>query len=153
MTEDQIVRDIALAQKIAAELKACGVTIAIDDFGAGYSSFSSLRDLPFAELKIDGSFVKNCAIDATNAAICQTAIDLAHRFNSVAVAEGIESMADLQALVVMGCDFGQGVLVGPPMPKERFLELLRQRMNKPRPQGALPDGATTPVAAAGGRGA
>lgn len=134
VTEDQIVRDIALAQKVAAELKACGVTIAIDDFGAGYSSFSSLRDLPFAELKLDGSFVKDCATDATNAAICQTAIDLAHRFGSVAVAEGIETMADLQALVVMGCDFGQGMLVAPPMPKERFLELLRQRLNKPKPQ-------------------
>jgi EAL domain-containing protein (putative c-di-GMP-specific phosphodiesterase class I) len=134
VTEDQIVRDIALAKQRAVELKACGVTIAIDDFGAGYSSFSSLRDLPFAEIKLDGSFVKNCAIDATNAAICQTAIDLAHRFGSAAVAEGIESMTDLQALVVMGCDFGQGVLVAPPMPKERFLELLRQRNNKPRAQ-------------------
>jgi len=134
VTEDQIVRDIALAKQRAVELKACGVTIAIDDFGAGYSSFSSLRDLPFVEIKLDGSFVKNCAIDATNAAICQTAIDLAHRFGSAAVAEGIESMTDLQALVVMGCDFGQGVLVAPPMPKERFLELLRQRNNKPRAQ-------------------
>lgn len=131
VTEDQIVRDIAAAKACATELKVYGVTIAIDDFGAGYSSFASLRDVPFAELKIDGSFVKNCAIDATNAAICQTAIDLAHRFGSVAVAEGIETMADLQALVVMGCDFGQGMLVAPPMPKERFLDLLRQRLNKP----------------------
>jgi EAL domain-containing protein (putative c-di-GMP-specific phosphodiesterase class I) len=79
VTEDQIVRDIAAAKACADELKGYGVTIAIDDFGAGYSSFASLRDVPFAELKVDGSFVKNCAIDATNAAICQTAIDLAHR--------------------------------------------------------------------------
>lgn len=150
VTEDQIVRDIAMAKKCAAELKASGVTIAIDDFGAGYSSFSSLRDLPFAELKLDGSFVKNCAIDATNAAICQTAIDLAHRFGSVAVAKGVESMADLQALVVMGCDFGQGMLVAPPMPKERFLELLSQRMNKPRPQ-AEPAASELPSVAAADR--
>ena len=150
VTEDKIVRDIAMAKKCAAELKASGVTIAIDDFGAGYSSFSSLRDLPFAELKLDGSFVKNCAIDATNAAICQTAIDLAHRFGSVAVAKGVESMADLQALVVMGCDFGQGMLVAPPMPKERFLELLSQRMNKPRPQ-AEPAASELPSVAAADR--
>jgi EAL domain-containing protein (putative c-di-GMP-specific phosphodiesterase class I) len=150
VTEDQIVRDIALAKKCAAELKASGVTIAIDDFGAGYSSFSSLRDLPFAELKLDGSFVKNCAIDATNAAICQTAIDLAHRFGSVAVAKGVESMADLQALVVMGCDFGQGMLVAPPTPKERFLELLSQRMNRPRPQ-AEPAASEPPAVAAADR--
>lgn len=150
VTEDQIVRDIVLAKKCAAELKASGVTIAIDDFGAGYSSFSSLRDLPFAELKLDSQFVKNCAIDATNAAICQTAIDLAHRFGSVAVAKGVESMADLQALVVMGCDFGQGMLVAPPTPKERFLELLSQRMNKPRPQ-AEPAVSEPPAVAAADR--
>ena len=133
VTEDQIVRDITLAKEIAAQLRVSGITIAIDDFGAGYSSFSSLRDLPFAELKIDHSFVMGCSTDATNAAICQTAIDLAHRFGSAAVAEGVEKAADLQALMVMGCDFGQGVLISPPMPKERFLELLRQRLNRPRP--------------------
>jgi EAL domain-containing protein (putative c-di-GMP-specific phosphodiesterase class I) len=134
VAEDQIARDIVQAKQIVGDLKTGGVSIAIDNFGAGFSSFSSLRDLPFAELKLDGSFVKNCAVDATNAAICQTAIDLAHRFGSVAVAESIESMADLQSLVVMGCDFGQGILIAPPMQKERFLELLRQHMNKSRPQ-------------------
>ncbi len=132
VTEDQIVRDIALANEIAAQLRVSGISIAIDDFGAGYSSLSSLRDLPFAELKIDRSFVRSCATDATNAAICQTAIDLAHRFGSGAVAEGVENQADSQALMVMCCDFGQGVLIAPPMPKEHFLDLLRQRMNKPR---------------------
>ncbi len=134
VTEDQIVRDIALAQDIAKQLKISGVTVAIDDFGGGYSSLASLRELPFAELKIDHSFVKNCATEGTNGAICQTAIDLAHRFGSVAVAEGIENVADLQALQVMRCDFGQGVLLAPPMPKERFMGLLNQRNNKPRQQ-------------------
>ncbi len=132
VTEDQIARDIALAKEIAGQLRGIGIGIAIDDFGAGYSSFSSLRNLPFAELKIDRSFVRNCAVDADNAAICQTAIDLAHRFGSAAVAEGVESQADLQAMMAMGCDFGQGILIAPPMPKERFLELLRQRLNRPR---------------------
>jgi len=146
VTEDQIVRDIKQAHEIATQLRVSGITIAIDDFGAGYSSFSSLRDLPFAEIKLDDSFVKNCATDATNAAICQTAIDLAHRFGSAAVAEGIEAAADLQALLVMGCDFGQGVLIAPPMPQERFLGLLRQRMNKPR----QPDDAAQQPAARDG---
>ena len=132
VTEDQIARDLALANEIATQLRVSGITIAIDDFGAGYSSFSILRDLPFAELKIDHAFVAGCATDAANAAICQTAIDLAHRFGSAAVAAGVERQADLQALMVMGCDFGQGALIAPPMPKQRFLELLRQRMNKPR---------------------
>jgi EAL domain-containing protein (putative c-di-GMP-specific phosphodiesterase class I) len=73
----------------ARELKSPGVTISIDDFGAGYSSFSSLRELPFDELKVDVSFVKDCAIDPNSAAICRTALDLAHRFRSPAVAEGV----------------------------------------------------------------
>lgn len=132
VTEDQIVRDLPLAKQIAAQLQGSDIKIAIDDFGAGYSSFASLRELPFAELKVDRSFVLGCATDATNAALCQTAIDLAHRFGSAAVAEGIEAQTDLQALMVMGCDFGQGPLIAPSMPKERFLELLRQRMQKPR---------------------
>ena len=55
VTEDQIVRDTALANEIATELRVSGITIALDEFGAGYSSFSSLRALPFAELKIDQS--------------------------------------------------------------------------------------------------
>jgi EAL domain-containing protein (putative c-di-GMP-specific phosphodiesterase class I) len=145
VSEDQIVRDIKLANEIANELRHSGVTISIDDFGAGYSSFSSLRALPFAELKLHSTFIKDCAIDATNAAICQTAIDLAHRFGSAAVAEGIETAADMQALVVMGCDFGQGVLIAPPMPQSRFLDLLLQRVSRPRPPAPVePEEATLP---------
>jgi len=148
VTEDQIVRDIKLASKIANELRTSGITISIDDFGAGYSSFSSLRELPFAELKLDSSFVRDCAVDATNAAICQTAIDLAHRFGSAAVAEGIETAADLQSLIVMGCDFGQGVLIAPPMPQQRFLDLLCQRASRARPPASAP---TEPDAGSIGR--
>jgi len=140
VTEDQIVRDISAAHAVATEMRLSGVTISIDEFGAGYSSFSSLRQLPFAELKLDRSFVRNCAADATNAVICQTAIDLAHRFGSAAVADGIENPADLQAMMVMQCDFGQGPLVGPPMPKEQFIDMLRKRMNRgssPAPVAAV----------------
>jgi EAL domain-containing protein (putative c-di-GMP-specific phosphodiesterase class I) len=141
VTEDQIVRDMAMAREVATRLLTNDVKIAIDDFGAGYSSLSSLRELPFAELKIDRSFVTGCSLDATNAAICQTVIDLAHRFGGDAVAEGVEKQTDLQALMVMGCDFGQGVLMSPPMPKARLLELLQQRMTKPSQRGASPQEA------------
>jgi EAL domain-containing protein (putative c-di-GMP-specific phosphodiesterase class I) len=130
ITEDQIVRNIKRTQEIATRLRASGITVSIDDFGAGYSSFSSLRELAFAEIKLNHSFVRNCALDTTNAAICQTAIDLAHRFGSVAVAEGIESLADLEALQIMGCDFGQGVLLAPPMPKEHLIALLQTRTGR-----------------------
>jgi EAL domain-containing protein (putative c-di-GMP-specific phosphodiesterase class I) len=142
------VRDIRRSQEIAAKLRVSGISVAIDDFGAGFSSFSSLRELSFAELKLNYSFVKGCAGDPTNAAICQTAIDLAHRFGSAAVAEGIESVADLQAMQIMGCDFGQGHLIAPPMPKDDFMALLQQRMNKPRPKPPADQAGEHPPAAA-----
>jgi EAL domain-containing protein (putative c-di-GMP-specific phosphodiesterase class I) len=146
---DHMARDAGLAKSIATQLRVSGISFAVGDFGGGAVSLASLRDLPFAELKIDRSFVIGCGTDAANAAICQTAIDLAHRFGSVAIADGLERTADLQALIAMGCDFGQGVLIAPPMPKLRFLELLRQRMSgKPsapakeplkEPAGAAPN--------------
>jgi EAL domain-containing protein (putative c-di-GMP-specific phosphodiesterase class I) len=143
VNEDDIVRDLKLAVEVTGGLRASGVKIAIDDFGAGYSSLASLRELSFVEIKLDRSFVQNCATDATNGAICQTAIDLAHRFSSTAAAKGIESPADLQALMAMGCDFGQGDLISPPMSHEQFLALLRQRSGKPRAQ---PQGTDAPAA-------
>jgi EAL domain-containing protein (putative c-di-GMP-specific phosphodiesterase class I) len=141
VTEDQIVRDIKRARDVALQLKQSGIAVAIDDFGAGYSSFSTLGDLPFAELKINHGFVKDCAGEGTNAAICQTVIELAHRFGSSAVAEGIETMSDLQALQIMGCDFGQGVLLAPPMPRDRLIAMLQQRMANPRSAHAPATGA------------
>jgi EAL domain-containing protein (putative c-di-GMP-specific phosphodiesterase class I) len=139
IAEDQIVREAGLAARIAKHLQVGGIRIAIDNFGAGYSSFSRLRALPFAELKLSQDFIRNCALEAANAAICQTIIDLAHRFGSAAVAEGIESQVELQALMAMGCDFGQGALIAPAMPQEQFLELLLRRHNGPG--GSAVDGA------------
>jgi EAL domain-containing protein (putative c-di-GMP-specific phosphodiesterase class I) len=138
VTEDEVVRDIEVARAVASQLRVAGIQIAIDDFGAGYSSLSSLRELPFNELKLNHGFVRGCATDATNAAICQTAIDLAHRFGSAAVAEGIESHFDLQALIAMGCDFGQGAVIAPPMPQDDFLELLLRRLTRGRAQADQP---------------
>jgi EAL domain-containing protein (putative c-di-GMP-specific phosphodiesterase class I) len=132
VTEDHLVRDMARAKQVAAQLRDCGVGIAIDNFGVGYSSFASLRALPIAEIKIAGAFIKDCATDASNGAICQTAIDLAHRIGSSAVADGVESTVDLQTMMVMGCDFAQGPLIAPFLPKQDFLDLLRQR-NAPPP--------------------
>jgi EAL domain-containing protein (putative c-di-GMP-specific phosphodiesterase class I) len=147
VNEDDIVRDLKLAREVTTRLRASGIRIAIDDFGAGYSSLASLRELSFVEIKLDRGFVQNCAIDATNGAICQTAIDLAHRFGSAAAAKGIESQADLQALMAMGCDFGQGDLISPPMSREHFLNLLRQRVSKPRPLQSGTDAPTAPAPA------
>jgi EAL domain-containing protein (putative c-di-GMP-specific phosphodiesterase class I) len=125
--EEQIVTDLALATDLARRLERHNVRLAIDDFGRGTSSLARLGEMPFYELKLDRNFVADCGTDKVNAPLCKTVIDLAHNFGRVAVAMGIEKAADAVALVSMGCDFGQGFLLGQPMPEERFISLLRQR--------------------------
>jgi EAL domain-containing protein (putative c-di-GMP-specific phosphodiesterase class I)/FixJ family two-component response regulator len=125
VTEDQVIRDIATVHEIATQLRIYRVSLAIDDFGRGYSSLARLKELPFAELKLDQSFVADCGIDPTNAALCKTAVELAHRFGSIAVAEGIETSTDLVAIARTGCDVAQGFLFAHAMPKEFLLTRLR----------------------------
>jgi EAL domain-containing protein (putative c-di-GMP-specific phosphodiesterase class I)/ActR/RegA family two-component response regulator len=127
VTEEQVVNDFELARDIAGRLEPLNVKLAIDDFGRDYSAVMRLSDLPFAELKLDRSFVTGCGTDSASAPLCKAAIDLAHSFGSIAVGVGIERASDALALVGMGCDYGQGFLLGQPMPQERFVALLRQR--------------------------
>jgi EAL domain-containing protein (putative c-di-GMP-specific phosphodiesterase class I)/FixJ family two-component response regulator len=128
VTEEQIVSDLALASDITKRLRPLNVHLAIDDFGRSYSSLKRLKELPFAELKLDRAFVADCGSDRVNAPLCKTVIDLAHSFGSIAVGIGIEKASDALALVRMGCDYGQGFLLGQPMPEDRFISLLRQRV-------------------------
>ena len=128
ITESEVVKDGVLMHEIATQLRIYGISFAIDDFGEGFSSFARLRDIPFAELKLDQSFVRGSGADERNAGICQTIINLAHNFGALAVAEGIENAADLQAMHRMGCDIGQGFLLARPMPKASFMTLLQQRV-------------------------
>jgi len=125
--EEQIITDMALAKELSKKLERCNVRLAIDEFGRGYSALARLDALPFAELKLARPFVVECGSDRVNAPLCKQVIDLAHNCGSAAVAMGIEKAADALALVSMGCDFGQGFLLGQPMPEARFASLLRQR--------------------------
>jgi EAL domain-containing protein (putative c-di-GMP-specific phosphodiesterase class I) len=134
VAEEQIVTDLALAHEITKKLRPLNVHLAIDDFGRGYTSLARLTDLPFAELKLDRGFVADCGSDRVNAPLCKTVIDLAHNFGSIAVGIGIEKAADALALVAMGCDYGQGFLLGQPMPEDRFISLLRQRAAASQPK-------------------
>jgi len=127
VTESEVVKDVALMHEISTQLRIYGITFALDDFGEGFSSFARLRELPFAELKLDRSFVLGCGSDRRNAGICETIINLAHHFGAVAVAEGLENAADLQTVHRMGCDMGQGYFLAHPMPKKNLIALLRQR--------------------------
>jgi EAL domain-containing protein (putative c-di-GMP-specific phosphodiesterase class I) len=127
VNEDEIVHDLPLAQKLAKVLRPHNVDIAIDDFGRAYSQLAQLKEMPFTELKIDRSFVANCDADRMNSGLCETIIELAHRFGIKAVAEGIETAAELKALHSMGCDYGQGYLFARPMQRDHFIKLLRER--------------------------
>ena len=138
--EDQIVGDLALASELSKKLEPHNVRLAIDNFGRTFSSLAKVDELPFEELKLDRSFVADCGTDKVNAPLCKSVIDLAHNFGRYVVAVGIDKAADALALVSMGCDYGQGFLLGQPMPEERFISLLRQRAAT---QGRSLDGVKT----------
>jgi EAL domain-containing protein (putative c-di-GMP-specific phosphodiesterase class I) len=77
--------------------------------------------MPCAELKLDRSFVLNCSSDRLRRALCQTAVDLAHRVQSPICAEGIDNVDDLRALIAMGCDTAQGFIFAKAMPPAEFV--------------------------------
>jgi EAL domain-containing protein (putative c-di-GMP-specific phosphodiesterase class I)/FixJ family two-component response regulator len=119
--ENEVIDDPQLAHEVATQLRIYDVTLAINNFGAGFSSFERLRELPFSELKLHSGFVEGCAQDAKSAGVCKAAIDLAHRFGATTVATGVEDEADLVALQRMGCDTAQGPLLAEPMPKSKLM--------------------------------
>jgi EAL domain-containing protein (putative c-di-GMP-specific phosphodiesterase class I) len=139
VTEDQIINDLNLANDVAGALNELNCTLALDDFGAGYSSLARLRQLPFSELKIDRSYVMNCDRDPINAGLCETIVELARRFGLKTVAEGIETVHESHKLQGIGCDIGQGYLFAKPMPRSQLIGLMRQR------SGMLPGPKTMPA--------
>jgi diguanylate cyclase (GGDEF)-like protein/PAS domain S-box-containing protein len=106
-------------------IKALGVRIAIDDFGTGYSSLSALKHLPIDRLKIDRSFVHDLADDAGALAIVETIIAMSRTLGLRVTAEGIETDAQLAALRRLGCESGQGFLLGRPVDAAGFEARLR----------------------------
>jgi EAL domain-containing protein (putative c-di-GMP-specific phosphodiesterase class I) len=128
---EQIVSDLALAGEISKRLEPHNVRLALDKFGKGFSMLAQFGEIPFAELKLGRAFVTDCGTDKVNMPLCKSVIDLAHDYGRSVVGMGIEKAADAAALVSLGCDYGQGFLLGQPMPEERFISLLRQRSSAP----------------------
>ena len=124
VTEDEIIRDPQWTREIATQLKLYKVHISIDDFGSAYASMSRLNELPVSEVKIDRSFVADCASNEARRVLCQTVVDLAHRFGASVCAEGVETAEDLRALVEMGVDTAQGFLFAKAMTAEALAEKL-----------------------------
>lgn len=99
-------------------LRTAGVKVGLDDFGTGYSSLSYLRLFPLDFVKIDGSFIGGLATGATEPAIVASIIDLSHALDMAVVAEGVETQAQADLLVGLGCDRAQGFHYAPPGPAE-----------------------------------
>ena len=99
-------------------LRQLGIRIALDDFGTGYSSLTYLSRLPLDILKIDKSFLKEVGVNSNGTAIIGTIIRLAHQMNIAVVAEGVETVKQLQSMRDMDCDFLQGFLISYPLPAQ-----------------------------------
>lgn len=118
------------AQVVQATGQQLGVSFALDDFGTGYSSLSYLRQLPVKTLKIDRSFIINIIDNQEDFAIVRGIIELAEVFKRETVAEGVETKADCETLLKMGCDTVQGYYIARPMPANEVLDWVNQYHDK-----------------------
>ncbi len=127
VTVGQLGADFDRVRALGPGLSTSNVYLAIDDFGRANLPVAALEQLPVGELKLDRGFVTGCAEDPARAKVCQGVIALAHRLGCIAVAVGIERVADMKAVSLMGCDLGQGFLFGQPMPEAELTDLLLKR--------------------------
>jgi EAL domain-containing protein (putative c-di-GMP-specific phosphodiesterase class I) len=116
VTEDAVMTDPELAEKILTRLRSSGAGIAVDDFGTGLFSLSRLRSLPIDELKVDRSFILDVAEDGEDKTIVRSTIHLAHQMGLQVVAEGVETEEAWRQLRSMGCERAQGFLIAAPLP-------------------------------------
>ncbi len=124
ITETTLMVDPKRTIKLLDELYAMGLHLSIDDFGTGYSSLSALQQFPIGTLKIDQSFVRDAAINADDATIVRTIIDMGKALEVEVVAEGVENEEQLALLRARGCHYAQGRLFGDAMAADEFLTLI-----------------------------
>jgi diguanylate cyclase (GGDEF)-like protein len=125
ITESMVMQDVEQAIAVMKELVAFGLRVSLDDFGTGYSSLSNLRRFPLSELKIDQSFVRDLGPGTQDAPIVKTIVALGHKMGLSVIAEGVETAAQLDFLLEIGCNAVQGYHIGRPMPAAELAERLR----------------------------
>jgi EAL domain-containing protein (putative c-di-GMP-specific phosphodiesterase class I) len=125
VTESLILEDADAGARLVSELRERGVQVCMDDFGTGYSSLSYLHRAHVDALKIDLSFVRNLTEDTEHAEIVHTILTLAKTLGLSAIAEGVETEAQLARLRELGCDAAQGYLFSPPVDAETAEALLK----------------------------
>jgi diguanylate cyclase (GGDEF)-like protein len=130
ITETGVMLDPEQVIDTLAQLSAKGFQLSIDDFGTGHSSLVYLKRLPVDTLKADKSFVADMDTDEENASIIRATIDLAHSLGLTVTAEGVETVAVLNRLREMGCDYYQGYYVSEPLPKSAMTAWLSDYREK-----------------------
>jgi EAL domain-containing protein (putative c-di-GMP-specific phosphodiesterase class I) len=116
ITETAIIEDMDKSLKILKQLKEFGFSIALDDFGSGYSSLTYLNKLPIDTVKIDREFISQITEETNELHMLSAIIDLSHRLGLRVLAEGVETESQLQYLMKQGCDLAQGYYFCKPMP-------------------------------------
>ncbi len=120
LTEAVLIDESRSVATVLKELKQIGVRLALDDFGTGYSSLTHLKRFPIDALKIDQSFVRELATDGDGASIVTAMIGMGRSLNMLVVAEGVETLQQLEILREHGCPQAQGYYFGRPVPSEQF---------------------------------
>jgi len=129
VTETSVIRDPEVAIRHLQVFAELGITIAIDDYGAGLSSLAYLKQLPARELKIDKMFVMQLTSSNRDPLIVRSTIDLAHALEMEVTAEGVETPAALALLSVMGCDMAQGFLISRPIGLPALVQFLDDKQH------------------------
>jgi EAL domain-containing protein (putative c-di-GMP-specific phosphodiesterase class I) len=121
ITEGVALHDLANTRRFIDRLRSFGARVALDDFGAGYTSFSYLKELPADALKIDGHFVRGLHAHPANLAIIEAIAELARNLGMQTIAEWAEDVETLEALHAAGIDYAQGYAIAKPLAPERIL--------------------------------
>jgi diguanylate cyclase (GGDEF)-like protein/PAS domain S-box-containing protein len=124
ITENVVMGDVSGAREVMKKLDRLGVRLAIDDFGTGHSSLAYLKQFPVQEVKVDRTFVQGMVDSPVDSAIVRAVIDLADAMGIAAVAEGVETKAQLAQLKMLGCPVAQGFYFAHPLRAAEFDELL-----------------------------
>jgi diguanylate cyclase (GGDEF)-like protein/PAS domain S-box-containing protein len=135
ITESMVMDDLAGARDIMKKLCGLGVRLAIDDFGTGHSSLAYLKQFPVHEVKVDRAFVRGVAESGVDLAIVRAVIEIANAIGISAVAEGVETLAQVTGLQTLGCHIAQGYFFSHPLPASEFDELLTVHFAARRARG------------------
>lgn len=132
ITESMVMHDVKQTIQILRELKKIGVRIAIDDFGTGYSSLSRLKDFPLDAIKIDSSFIYDMIDCTENKKLTESIIEIGKTLSLTVIAEGVETVEQLNCLRSLSCDQFQGFYANKPLPAGEFAIIMQESLYSQR---------------------